>query len=42
MGTLKESEGHGKLPVKPDRMPKHKGAAAAKVLKYRDFLPFCR
>jgi len=41
MVMLKESVGHGKLPVKPDRVPKHKGEAAAKVLKYRDFLPFC-
>jgi hypothetical protein len=42
MGTLKESERHGKLPVKSDRVAKHKGGAAAKVLKTRDFLPFCR
>jgi hypothetical protein len=42
MGTLKESVENGKLAVKPDRVPKHKGGAAAKVLKTRDFLPFCR
>jgi hypothetical protein len=42
MGTLEESVGDGKLPVKPDRVRKYKGGRSAKVLKYRDYLPFCR
>jgi hypothetical protein len=40
MGTLEESVGDGKLPVKPDRIRKYKGGGSAKVLKYRDLLPF--
>jgi hypothetical protein len=41
MGTLEESVGNGRLPVKPDRMQKYKGGGSAKVLKYRDLLRFC-
>jgi hypothetical protein len=40
MGTLEESVGNGKLPVKPDRIRKYKGGCSAKAQKYRDLLRF--
>jgi hypothetical protein len=35
MGTLKESVKHGKSPVKPDRVRKHKGALQSRPLRQR-------
>src|SRR5258705_2809001 len=35
MGTLKESVKHGKSPVKPDRVRKHKGGLQSKPLRQR-------
>jgi hypothetical protein len=42
MGTPKESLGHGKPAVKPDRVRKRKGGDRQKAAKLADFLPFCR
>src|SRR6267142_5748264 len=35
MGTLKESVNHGKSPVKPDRVRKHKGGLQSRPLRQR-------
>jgi hypothetical protein len=41
MGTPKESVGHGKPAVKPDRVQKHKAGDRQKAAKQTDFLLFC-